>query len=237
MYLELQKRDTKYLSKSWHQQKGLKGGWGWIKLSKKDMAVTFSYCECTWRLMLHAWPLIAQWLGILGTRADKSVQDMCWLLCHLYSTWKNDGAIHHCQRVVANFGTHIAPTSASHYLFFFEFVCPTSLPQGDKFGFGIFCQDGAESLNHLLKSISLTMTNRAGSTQVDTTLPPGVADRFHRESLAMKQTLQYIFLYFFVPIIARNETRWAQCTNQKIVDAVYVWFDADNSESEDEVDE
>ena len=53
----------------------------------------------------------------------------------------------------------------------------------------------------------------------------------------MKQTLQYIFLYFFVPIIARNETRWAQCTNQKIVDAVYAWFDADNSESEDEVQE
>ena len=27
--------------------------------------------------MLHAWPLIAQWLGIVGTRADKSVEDMC----------------------------------------------------------------------------------------------------------------------------------------------------------------
>ena len=53
----------------------------------------------------------------------------------------------------------------------------------------------------------------------------------------MKQTLQYIILYFFVPIIARNETRWAQCTDQKIVDGVYAWFDADNSESEDEVEE
>ena len=51
------------------------------------------------------------------------------------------------------------------------------------------------------------------------------------------ETLQYIFLYFFVPIIARNETRWAQCTNQKIVDAVYAWFDADDSESEDEVED
>ena len=50
----------------------------------------------------------------------------------------------------------------------------------------------------------------------------------------MKQTLQCIFVYFFVPI---NETRRAQCTNQKIVDAVYAWFDADNSESEDEVEE
>ena len=28
---------------------------------------------------------------------------MCWLLCHLYSTRKNDEAIHHCQRLVANF--------------------------------------------------------------------------------------------------------------------------------------
>ena len=53
----------------------------------------------------------------------------------------------------------------------------------------------------------------------------------------MKQTLHYIFLYFFVPIIARNEMRWAQCTNQKIEDAVYAWFDANNSESEDEVEE
>ena len=193
--------------------------------------------ECTWRLILHAWPLIAQWLGIVGTRADKSVEDMCPLLCHLYSTWKNDEAIHHCQRVVANFRTHIAPTSASHYLYFFEFVCPTLLPKLGKFGLGIFCQDSAEPLNHLLKSIFLTTANRGNSTQVDTTLPPGVADRFHRESLAMKQTLQYTFLYFFVPIIARNETRWARCTNQKIVDAVYAWFDTHNSESEDEVEE
>ena len=68
-------------------------------------------------------------------------------------------------------------------------------------------------------------------------LPPRVADHLHRESLAMKRTLQYIFLYFFVPIIARNETRWAQCTYQKIVDAVYALFDADSSESEDEVEE
>ena len=53
----------------------------------------------------------------------------------------------------------------------------------------------------------------------------------------MKQTLQYIFLYSFVLIIARNEILWAQCTNQRIVDAVYGCVDADNSESEDEVEE
>ena len=148
--------------------------------------------------MLHAWPLIARCLGIVGTRADKGVEDMCWLLCHLYSTWKNDEAIHHCQRVVATFRTHIAPTSASHYLYFFEFVCPKLLPKLGKFGLCIFDQDSAESLNHLLKDIFLTMTNRSGSTQVDTTLPPGVADRFQRESSAMKQILLYIFLYFFL---------------------------------------
>ena len=193
--------------------------------------------DCTWRLMLHAWPLIAQWLGIVGTSANKSVEDMCWLLWHLYSTLKNDEAIHRCQSVVANFPTHIAPTSASHYWYFFEFVCPTLRPKLGKFGLGILCPDSAESLNHLLKSIFLTMTNCGGSTQVDTILPPGVADDLHGQSSAMKQTLQYIFLYFFVPIIARNQMRWAQCTNQKIVDAVYAWFDADNSHSEDEVQE
>ena len=134
--------------------------------------------------MLHAWPLIAQWLGIVGTRANKSVEDMCWLLCQLYGKWKNDEAIHHCQRVVANFRTHIAPTSASHYLYFFEFVCPTLLPKIGKFGLGIFCQDSAESLNHLLKNIFLTMSNRGGSTQVDATLPLALAHRFHRDSLA-----------------------------------------------------
>ena len=131
--------------------------------------------------------LSAQWLAIVGTRADKSVEDVCWLLCHLYSTWKNDEAIHHCQRVVANFQTHIAPAGASHYLFFLEFVCPTLLPKLGKFGLGIFCQDSAESLNHLLKHIFLTMTNCGGSTQVDTTPPLGVADRFHTESFTMKQ--------------------------------------------------
>ena len=34
---------------------------------------------------------------------------------------------------------------------FFEFVCLTLLPKLGKFGLGIFCQDSAESLNHLLK--------------------------------------------------------------------------------------
>ena len=129
--------------------------------------------ECTWRLMLHAWPLIAQWLGIVGTRADKSVEDMCWLLCHLYSTWNNDEAIHHCQRVVANFRTHIAPTSASHYLYFFEFVCPTLLPKLGKFELGIFCQGSAESLNHHLKSIFLTMPPYSQGSQSSHPSPTG----------------------------------------------------------------
>ena len=93
--------------------------------------------------MLHAWPLIAQWLGIVGTRANKSVEDMCWLVCHLYSTWKNDEAIQHCQRVVANFRTHIAPTSASHYLYFFEFLCPTLLPK--LYVYSWFDADNSES--------------------------------------------------------------------------------------------
>ena len=37
------KEKGKCLSKSKHQQKGFKGGLVWIKPSKKDMAVTFSY--------------------------------------------------------------------------------------------------------------------------------------------------------------------------------------------------
>ena len=37
------KREIKYLSKSWHQQTGFKGGLASIQFSKKDMAVTFSY--------------------------------------------------------------------------------------------------------------------------------------------------------------------------------------------------
>ena len=118
---------------------------------------------------------------------------------------------------------------------FFWFVWPTLLPKLGKFGLGIFSQDSAESLNQLLKSMFLTMTNRGGSAQVDTTLPPGVADRFHRESLAMKQTLQYIFLYFLFRLLhatrrsgrnARTKKLWMlymRCSMQIIVNQRIKW--------------
>ena len=36
-------REIKRFKKVWHQQNGFKRGLAWIKPSKKDMAVTFSY--------------------------------------------------------------------------------------------------------------------------------------------------------------------------------------------------
>ena len=41
--LSFKREIQNYFSKSWHQQKGFKGGLAWIKPTKKDIAVTFSY--------------------------------------------------------------------------------------------------------------------------------------------------------------------------------------------------
>ena len=47
------KREIKTLKFVSASTKGFKGGSAWIKPSKKDMAVTFSYCVCG-----HEWPLL-----------------------------------------------------------------------------------------------------------------------------------------------------------------------------------
>ena len=84
----------------------------------------------------------------------------------------------------------------SHYLLFLETVCPTLLPKLGQFGLGIFCQESGESLNHLIKTVFLTLTNRGGSTRRDDTLPRNTSDNMHSQSIALRQCLQYIFFNF-----------------------------------------
>ena len=180
--------------------------------------------EGTWRLMLYTWPIIVDLLNSKGTRSDHAVMNICWLLCHLYSTWRSDEAISWCASVARKFGKEIAPTSASHYLLFLETVCPTLLPKLGQFGLGIFCQDSAESLNHLIKSVFLTQTNCVGSTQRDDTLPPNTSHNMHSQSIALRQCLQYIFFYFYLPVFKRGETRWHESAHQECLQELEEWF-------------
>ena len=140
----------------------------------------------TWRLMLYAWPIIVDWLNLKGSQSDHAVTNVCWLLCRLYSTWRNDEAISWCASVAREFCKEIAPTSVSHYLLFLETVCPTLLPKLGQFGLGIFCQDSAESLNHLIKTVFLTLTNRGASTRRDDTLPRNTSHNMHPQSIALR---------------------------------------------------
>ena len=144
-----------------------------------------------WRLMLYAWPIIVDWLNWKGSRSDHAVTNMCWLLCRLYSTWRNDEAISWCASVAREFRKEIAPTSDWHHLLFLETVCPTLLPKLGQFGLGIFCQGSGESLNHLIKTDFLTLTNRDGSTQGDDDLPRNTSHHMHYQSFALRQCLQY----------------------------------------------
>ena len=45
VHFKLQKRDKNTYVSLGINRKGFKGGLAWIKPSKKDMAVTFSYCS------------------------------------------------------------------------------------------------------------------------------------------------------------------------------------------------
>ena len=180
--------------------------------------------EGTWRLMLYAWPIIVDWLNLKGSRSDHAVTNMCWLLCRLYSTWRNDKAISWCVSIAREFRKETAPTSASHYLLFLETVCPTLLPELRQFGLGIFCQDSAKSLNQLIKTVFLTLTNRGGSTQCDDTLPRNTSHNMHSQSIALRQCLQCIFLYFYLPVFKRGETRWHESANQECLKELEDWF-------------
>ena len=162
--------------------------------------------EGTWRLMLYAWPIIVDWLNLKGSRSDHAVTNMCWPLCRLYSTWRNDEAISWSASVAREFRKEIAPTSALHYLLFLETACPTLLPKLGQLGLGIFCQDSADSLNLLIKTVFLTLTNRGGSTQRHDTLPRNTSHNMHSQSIALRQCLQYIFLYFYLPVFKRRDT-------------------------------
>ena len=185
--------------------------------------------EGTWGLMLYALPIIVDWLNLKGGRSDHAVTNMCRLLCRLYSTWRNDKAISWCASVGREFCKENAPTGASHYLLFLETVCPTLLPKLGKFGLGISCQDTAESLNHLIKTVFLTLTNRGGSTQRNDTLPRNTCPNMHSQSIALRQCLQYILLYFYLPVFERGETRWHQSANEECLKELEEWFE--NNES------
>ena len=163
-------------------------------------------------------------LNLKGSRSDHAVTNMCWLLCHLYSTWRNDEAILWSASVARKFCKEIAPTSASHCLLFLETVWPTLLPKLGHFGLGIFCQDSAESLNHVIKTVFPTLTNRGGSTQRDDTLPRNTSHNMHSQSIALRQCLQYIFLYFYLPVFKRGHTRWHESANQECLKKLEQWF-------------
>ena len=174
--------------------------------------------------MLYAWPTIVDWLNLKSSRSDHAVTNMCCLLCRLYSTWRIDEAISWCASVAREFGNEIAPTSASHYLLFLESVCPTLLPKLGQLGLGIFCQDSAESLNHLITTLFLTQTNCGGSTQRNDTLPRNTSHNMPSQSFALRQCLEYIFLYFYVPVLKQGETRWHESANQECLKELEEWF-------------
>ena len=71
--------------------------------------------EGIWKLMLYAWPIIVYCLNLRGSRSGHAVINMFWLLCRLYSTWRNDEAISLSASVACEFRKEIAPTSALHY--------------------------------------------------------------------------------------------------------------------------
>ena len=193
--------------------------------------------EGTWRLLLFAWPKLVKWFGLEGAPADIAVRDMTSLLRRLYSTWASDSAMAECKEISGRFRQEIAPRSASHYLLFFEEICPILLPTLGKFGLGLFAQDAAESLNHLLKVTFLTMTNRGGGVVNEEIVGTGHADRLHREASAMRQTMEYIFLYFSIPLHMSGYTRWHASSNKEISDEVQGWLDGEEENNSSEEDE
>ena len=84
--------------------------------------------EGTWQWLLFAWPKLVKWFGLEGAPADIAVRDMTSLLRRLYSTWASDSAMAECKEISGRFRQEIAPRSASHYLLFFEEICPILLP-------------------------------------------------------------------------------------------------------------
>lgn len=99
--------------------------------------------------------------------------------------------------------------SKSSYLFMLEYDLPRLLRHIHPYGLAMYCQDTTESLNAKLKLFFLQFTNRGGGKL-------GSEGVGKKQLSALRQTMQYLFLYFHSYLQAYECCRPCFCANTNL---------------------
>lgn len=157
--------------------------------------------------------LFAAWedMGVLlgfgpETPTSRAVVDMRNLLRTLYRTYATDGPLPDCTRIARAYRDLCAFDRGSHYLLFLEKDCTPLLEalRAEGYGLAMFCSDIVESLNRLLKRAFNDHSARGGGQG-------GWED-------AMRQCLQWLFLYFEICLHEGHGFRRHQCRSAEALE-------------------
>ena len=157
--------------------------------------------------LFDAWETIAPHLGLGGPRCEvhAAVVNMRTLLRTLYRSLHHGRPAPDCAGVTRAFREHVAPRSGSHYLLFLEVDCAAVLEAvaADGFGMAMFSGDIVETLNRLLKRGFNDHSGRGGGQG--------------GWKGAMKQCLEWLFLYFDGPL-RKGSARNHCCVAQQVLE-------------------
>ena len=171
--------------------------------------------------LFAAWPDVALLLSV-GPEEPlyRAVMGMAKLLKDLYHTYQV-GTRPQCQAAAAAFQEHCAPESASHYLLFMEEDAYCVLDDSWPFGLAMFSNDIVESLNRFLKQAFNAHSARGGGRQTAT----GTAGCCRSQASigsdadALRQVLQWVFLYFHIHLHQHDAVRHVPCVPRSALEA------------------
>ena len=163
--------------------------------------------------LFAAWPDVALLLSV-GPEEPlyRAVMGMAKLLKDLYHTYQV-GIRPQCRAAAAAFRKHCAPRSASHYLLFLEEDADRVLDDIWPFGLAMFSNDIVESLNRFLKQAFNEHSAPGGGRQTAT----GTASYGRSQASidsgadALRQVLQWVFLYFQIHLHQHDVVRHVPC--------------------------
>ena len=172
--------------------------------------------------LFAAWPDVALLLSV-GPEEPlyRAVMGMAKLLKDLYHTYQV------CTRpqyraAAAAFREHCAPRSASHYLLFLEEDADRVLDDIWPFGLAMFSNDIVQSINRFLKHAFNEHSARGAGRQT----PTGTASccrsqaSIDSDADALRQVLQWIFLYFHIHLHQHEAVRHVPCVPRAALETI-----------------
>ena len=122
------------------------------------------------RVFFHIWDGIAHFMGLAnGHSGNQAVMTLRDVMQRPYCTYRriDIDLPADCRQEAWEFCDQCWPNTRSHYLIILEYDVPRILEAIGSYGFGMYCQDLAETTNAKLKGFYLRFTYRGGRTTDD----------------------------------------------------------------------